>query len=163
MRLYVIRHATAEAGDDPALDEGRRLVEQGRTESRLAAQALARMEAKPGLIVTSPLRRAVETARPIAAMLDVPLVEDRLLRPGFDEAAFAAVIDRHGAAGDLALVGHEPDLSSLVGYLTGARVALPKGAVVRIDVGNLRAGASELRWLLRPKQIRLVAAARVTA
>ena len=164
MRLYVIRHATAESGDTIGLaDEDRRLVEEGRTESRLAAQALARMDARPALVVSSPLRRAVETARPIAAMLDVPLEQDRLLRPGFDEAAFAAVIDRHGDAGDLALVGHEPDLSALVGYLTGARVALPKGAVVRIDVANLRAGQSELRWLLRPKQIRLVATARVTA
>lgn len=164
VRLYVIRHATAESGETVGLDdEDRRLVEEGRTESRLAAQALARMDARPDLVVTSPLRRAVETARPIAAMLDVPLEQDRLLRPGFDEAAFAAVIDRHGSAGDLALVGHEPDLSSLVGYLTGARVALPKAAIVRIDVANLRAGQSELRWLLRPKQIRLVATTRVTA
>ena len=84
-------------------------------------------------MVTSPLRRAVETARPIAAMLDVPLEQDRLLRPGFDEASFAAVIDRYGD-GDLALVGHEPDLSELVGYLTGAHVVLPKGAIARIDV-----------------------------
>ncbi len=164
MRLYIIRHATAEArdpmdGDDP----GRRLVEQGRTESRLAAQALARMESRPGLVISSPLRRAVETARPIAAMLDVPLIEDRLLRPGFDEAAFAAVIDRHGDRTDLALVGHEPDLSELVHYLTGARVAMPKGGVARVDVASLRAGTSELRWLLRPKQIRLIATTRVTA
>jgi phosphohistidine phosphatase SixA len=123
---------------------------------------MARMDARPARVVTSPLRRALETARPIAAMLDVPLEQDRLLRPGFDEAAFAAVIDRHGND-DLALVGHEPDLSDLVGYLTGAHVALPKGAIARIDVTTLRPGVSELRWLLRPKQVRLIATTRVTA
>jgi phosphohistidine phosphatase len=164
MRLYVVRHATAESSDSHDQDDAsRRLVEQGRTESRLAAQAFARMDARPGLVVSSPLRRAVETARPIAAMLDVTLVEDRLLRPGFDQAAFAAVIDRHGDRSDLALVGHEPDLSELVRYLTGARVAMPKGGIARVDVASLRAGTSELRWLLRPKQIRLIATTRVTA
>jgi phosphohistidine phosphatase len=163
VRLYIVRHATAESRETPGLDDAdRRLVEQGRTESRLAAQAMARMDARPARVVTSPLRRAVETARPIAAMLDVPLEQDRLLRPGFDEAAFAAVTDRHGNE-DLALVGHEPDLSELVGYLTGAHVALPKGAIARIDVTTLRPGVSELRWLLRPKQIRLIATTRVTA
>jgi phosphohistidine phosphatase len=164
VRLYLVRHATSESGDSPGMDDAdRRLVEQGRSESRLAAQALSRMEARPTLVVTSPLRRAVETARPIAAMLDVPLVEDRLLRPGLDTAAFAAVIDRHPDHADLALVGHEPDLSELVRYLTGGRVAMPKGGVARVDVASLRAGTSELRWLLRPKQIRLIATTRVTA
>ena len=163
MRLYVVRHATAESRETPGLDEAdRRLVEQGRSESRLAAQAMARMGARASIVVSSPLRRAVETARPLAAMLDVPLVEDRLLSPGFDTAAFAAVIDRHGDRPDMALVGHEPDLSELIGYLTGARVALPKGAAARIDVASLRAGTSELRWLLRPKQLRLIATTRVT-
>ena len=122
------------------------------------------MGIEPDAVVTTPLRRAVETARPIAAMLDVPLIRTGCCEPGFDEAAFAAVIDRHGEARSLTLVGHEPDLSELVGYLTGAHVRAAQGRASRASTSRTSAPSrSELRWLLRPKQLRLIAPARVTA
>ncbi len=157
-----MRHATAEdarTGDDA----GRRLTDEGHDEARLAARALSQMRIAPSIVLTSPHRRAVETARPLAAMLDTPLQEDRRLRPGLDSGGFAAVAEQHSGERALCLVGHEPDLSGLIGYLTGARVRMPKSGIAQIDVPTLRPGACELRWLLRPRQIRLIATARVTA
>jgi phosphohistidine phosphatase SixA len=164
VQLYLIRHATAEEPHELGRgDADRRLVDEGQTEARLAARALAQMRVAPSSVLTSPLRRCVETARPIAAMLDAPLVEERRLGPGFEPTEFAAVVEAHASARSLVLCGHEPDLSALVGYLTGAHVRMPKGGIARIETSSLRPGGSELRWLLRPKQIRLIAAARVSA
>jgi len=164
VQLYLIRHATAEESDELGRGDGeRRLVDQGHTEARLAARALSQMRVAPSSVLTSPLRRCVETAQPIAAMLDAPLVRDRRLQPGFEPTEFAAVVQAHTSDQSLVLCGHEPDLSALVGYLTGAHVRMPKGGIARIEAVSLRPGGSELRWLLRPKQIRLIAAARVSA
>jgi phosphohistidine phosphatase SixA len=57
------------------------------------------------------------------------------------------------------LVGHDPDLSRLVGWLTGARVRLAKAGAAAADVPDERpaAGQGELRWLFRPRHFRLLA------
>ena len=58
------------------------------------------------------------------------------------------------ADGRLLLVGHEPDLSTVVAQLTGARIDLKKGglAVVRLE-----GGGGELALLLRPRELALIA------
>jgi len=163
VQLYLIRHATAtDRAEHDGPDSDRRLTDEGHTEASLAARAMAQMAIEPHLVVTSPYARALETARPIAALLDVPLVEEPRLAPGFEPTAFPALWERHSDCSSLVLVGHEPDLSTLVEYLTGAHVTMPKGGIARIEAGTLRSRC-ELRWLLRPKQIRLIASARVTA
>jgi phosphohistidine phosphatase len=82
------------------------------------------------------------------------------LAGGFDArqalAALADLLPTGDAAsgGRLLLVGHEPDLSTVVAELTGARIDLKKGglAVVRVE------GASaELVALLRPSELALIA------
>jgi phosphohistidine phosphatase len=163
VQLYLIRHAIA---DDRAGHEGedhtRRLTDEGHTQASLAARALQQMAIEPDAVLTSPYPRAVETARPIAAVLDAPLIEEARLAPGFEPTGFPAMWERHEHARSLIVVGHEPDLSTLIEYLTGAHVTMPKGGIARIEAGTLRSRC-ELRWLLRPKQIRLIATARVTA
>ena len=56
--------------------------------------------------------------------------------------------------GRLLLVGHEPDLSSVVGDLTGARVDLKKGGVAAVI---LKGVSGELAVLLRPRELALIA------
>ena len=164
MQLLLLRHATAE--DRPSVgdtDADRRLTEEGQDEARLAARAILQMGLRPSLVLTSPYRRAVGTAGPVAAMLDAELLRDRRLEPGFDPGAFAALSELHGDEAGLVLVGHEPDLSGLVRYLTGARVSMPKSGLARVEVTTLRPGGCELQFLLRPVHLRLIATARVTA
>jgi phosphohistidine phosphatase len=152
VHLYLVRHATAEDRANGLDHPDRALTDDGHREAALAARALAVMGIEPDLVVTSPYRRAVETARPIASVLE----------PGFTPAEFSALWDRHGEARSLIVVGHEPDLSELISYLTGAKVRLPKSGIGRVEATTVR-GRCELNWLLRPKQLRLIASARVTA
>ncbi|TAJ73556.1 MAG: histidine phosphatase family protein [Phenylobacterium sp.] len=76
-RLYLIRHGRPSAtwgghDDDPGLDE------TGRTQARAARDwLLSRPEAeRPGLVVSSPLRRCRETAEPTAVALGVAMEID---------------------------------------------------------------------------------------
>ena len=57
----------------------------------------------------------------------------------------------------MVLIGHDPDFSELVGWLTGAQIGLQKGGAAEVDLrGKPARGAGELRWLLRRDQIRLM-------
>lgn len=67
MTIYLVRHGRAEAGvehPDPGLDD------VGRSQAERAAAALKKTGAKR--LICSPLRRARETAAPIAEALGVP-------------------------------------------------------------------------------------------
>jgi phosphohistidine phosphatase len=64
-------------------------------------------------------------------------------------------------ATDVLLVGHEPDLSELIGLLctgdTAASIGLKKGGLAKLKSANLRhARCATLEWLLTPKQLRLL-------
>src|SRR5207253_2523284 len=75
---------------------------------------------------------------------DVAVLEE--LDPRFDaETLRTAVARRSGEAAAVALVGHEPQLSSLLAALSGVAQAdldFKKGAIVRIDVDNVNDGKS---------------------
>jgi phosphohistidine phosphatase len=59
-----------------------------------------------------------------------------------------------GGEGPLLLVGHEPDLSGIVGDLTGGRVDLKKGGLAVVRLGG---AGGELVLLLRPAELALIA------
>jgi phosphohistidine phosphatase len=168
-QLWLLRHADAEPhGTRP--DAERRLTERGERQARLAGMALERMGIEPDRILTSPKERAQRTAtlaleewgggRLARLRVHPPLYE------GFDASAALAALAQLGPDGRLLAVGHEPDLSSVVAALTGARIDLKKAglAVVRIaaraavDSGaRSDAAGGELLLLLRPVELALIA------
>jgi phosphohistidine phosphatase len=152
--MILLRHATAVPHGSAGLDDADRpLIAAGEREARDAGRALRAMRVRPDRIVTSPLVRARQTAQLAAAELGMKTFQDDALRPGFGQEALEGLFARHD--GDcLVLVGHDPDFSQIVRDLSGARVAMAKGGVARIDLPS-----GELRWLLRPKVLRLIAKA----
>jgi phosphohistidine phosphatase len=89
--------------------------------------------------------RASDTAELACEALELePEITEGLRGGPFDSTAFAA------GRGDVILVGHEPDFSSEVARLTGAKVKLPKGGLAVIDGNTLVA-------LLRPKDLAAIA------
>src|SRR5437763_1654347 len=68
--LFLIRHAKS-SWPDPALpDKDRPLGDRGRRDARKMGKRLAKRDVKPDLILSSPARRALKTARIIAKKLD---------------------------------------------------------------------------------------------
>jgi phosphohistidine phosphatase len=106
---------------------------------------------RPDVIVSSPLLRAQQTAEIVAAELGMTVRRDARLASGFGKQELWALLDELGAREPL-LVGHEPDLSSLLSYLADApRLPMRKGTLATVDLETrLGDGEGVLRWLLPP-------------
>jgi phosphohistidine phosphatase len=149
MELYFLRHGEADWPNWKKSDDERPLTKRGKKEMREVAHFLARLKVRPGLIVTSPLPRASQTAEIAAEELKTKLRSDELLAPGFGMDELRKVWKRHRAK-SLMLVGHEPDFTNVISKLTGASLKLSKAGVALLDV-DPEAEEAKLLWLFPPK------------
>src|SRR5262245_16492491 len=113
MNLYLVRHADARPVGEQgiAADEERPLSEEGLRQARALGQSLKRLGISPNHILTSPLRRAVETAEELARALQLPhggVQTCDQLGPGQSSKKLAKQLLKV-EADNLLLVGHEPD------------------------------------------------------
>jgi phosphohistidine phosphatase len=163
VNLVVVRHDLAGTRDPsagPKAELERPLTHEGRRRAARAAQGLAKLIEKADVLASSPLRRALETARPIADELGgLEIVETEALSPGAKPAAFAEFLRGCGKVDTVVVVGHEPHLSELVSWLvTGLStpwLELGKGGACRIELpARIAPGQGKLDWLLRPGQLR---------
>lgn len=157
-QLYLIRHGIAEErGPSWPDDDLRPLTDIGARRVAAIAAGLARIDAAPDRILTSPLRRAKSTADIVAeAVKPRPTVQETAaLSPGHTPAEVIRRLKIEEGQGVIALVGHEPDLGLLAAHLIGANRPLPfkKGAVCRIDL-TTRSSAGTLVWFLPPSVLR---------
>lgn len=103
-------------------------------------------------IVASPLVRARETAAIVAEVLGGPAVEEsETLAPGASPETSRGLLV--GAPPSLLLVGHEPHLSTFIGYLTGGAVRMKKGSLAKVSPDPQ---GGTLCWLLTSRQLRLI-------
>jgi phosphohistidine phosphatase len=156
-QLWLLRHGDAEPhGTRP--DAERRLTAHGEDQARTAGVALTRLRVDFDATLFSPKTRARQTAELAAVQWSEEQRARLSVHPPLagDFGAQQALAELAGltADGRLLLVGHEPDLSSIAGDLTGARVDLKKGglAVVRLE-----GAGGELTVLLRPRELALIA------
>lgn len=155
--LFILRHG--EAGVrmiDAAKDDGRALTANGRAEIREIGKSLKKSGIAASQIVTSPLRRARETAEIVAHALKIPLLEEwDELKPDGDRESLYRKLARIEKSSTLVVVGHEPYLTSMIGEIIGApnaRLSLKKGGLAKLRITSSAPHVSgELRWLLTPK------------
>lgn len=159
MNLYIIRHAIAvdEGTPEYQQDSDRPLTDKGRKKMRQIAKGLRALGVEFDLILSSPYVRACETAEILG---DVFKMNKKIgfsdnLTPMADPNLLIAEINENHSVDSLALVGHEPHLSSLVGLLTAENakldVTIKKGGVIRLSADDLRQDRrATLEWLLTP-------------
>ncbi len=163
MRLLLVRHAIAVPRGTPGVrDTVRPLAARGRRRFKRAARGLAALLPRPDLLLSSPIRRARQTAEMLAHAWDGATValEPSLARD--DRAAVMAVLARHVDKRLVALVGHDPYLSELLAWLVGARraEALPfrKGGAALLDLPERGSSAgATLVAVLPPRVLRRLA------
>lgn len=144
--IYLLRHGDAEDGDGD--DSARRLTPKGERQAQAVGRSLVALGARIDACLASPKVRAAETARLACAPLEIePEAASELRGGGFDALALNA------GRGDVLLVGHEPDLSSAIAQITGARVRMRKGGLAIVDGSTLVA-------LLRPVELDAIAGGR---
>jgi phosphohistidine phosphatase SixA len=173
MKLYLVRDAVACEHREPSdgLDGG--MVFHGRKRFRKAALGLARLAESPAAVLTSPLPEAVETAVILqTAAQGVPaIVVCEALGPAGQPGMIASDCVQQGRRGreqgllrqDLVLVGHAPSIGLLAAWFIDGETAasalpLRAGGVACLAFeGDPAPGSGELRWLVTPHLLRLVA------
>lgn len=162
IRVYLVRHGIAVDGaEDHSLPDGSRaLTGKGRHRFRRLAKAFAHEHEAVDVLCTSPLVRAVQTAEILADALgerEVSVLHE-LLPGGSPAALFAAAAKRVKDGQGIALVGHDPLMSTALAALAklppdeARAIDFKKGSIVRVDVeGALEAGAGVVQWWMKPK------------
>lgn len=160
VELYIVRHAiAADRGPEWPDDAKRPLTERGIARFREVVDGLVWLDVEVDVVLTSPLVRARQTAQSLSSGLPAkpPVVVLDALAPGHVAAEVMEAAAREARAHRrIALVGHEPDLGELAGWLIGSRRAIPmkKGGVCRVDLDSLSGRHGTLVWLVPPRVLR---------
>ncbi|HUN65268.1 MAG TPA: phosphohistidine phosphatase SixA [Bacteroidota bacterium] len=161
MKIILLRHGIAvPRGTAGYPNDDRPLTPEGTRKMVRAARGIADILGEVEVILTSPMKRAEETARIVAAALGV---EHRLvivpeLAPGESLDRLMKVLAEQKGVSSLMIVGHEPDLGYLASALIGSTrpvFEFKKGAVCAIEAGTIPPHApGRILWHLPPKILR---------
>lgn len=135
MTLYLIRHGEAEHLSTHG-DRERALTINGREQSERVGKFLKDLH--PAVILTSTFRRAKETLDIIIEKCHWPrgrYFESLDIRPNGDIEDLLVEIEAYKEDSVL-LVGHNPQFSSLIHYITGEEYPMGNCSFAQIDLKN---------------------------
>ena len=161
MVIYFLRHASAgQHFANPKKDEKRGLDETGIEQCGYVGRALAALDTQVDVILSSPLKRATQTASLVGNEIgyEAKIQMEDGLRPGASFADFRKLLSKYAKQETILVVGHNPSLSEFLGRMistTGCRASadLKKGAVARVESTR---NTATLQWCLTPKLLRTI-------
>ena len=159
MILYFLRHASAgEHMVNPKKDEKRALDKEGIDQCGYVGRALTALNVQVDTIVSSPLKRATQTASLVGNELgyEGKLQIDSALRPEAALADFRKLLEKYSRQEAIMVVGHNPNLSQFLGAIISdsgceASLELKKGGVAKVE---MRRTSGTLQWCVTPKVLR---------
>ena len=164
MNLYILRHGLAVDRGTPGFktDSDRPLTPKGKRQLQAIAGAMRNMDLDFDLILSSPFRRARQTAEIVARNLKQEkrlAFSDELTPDGNPKVLIRQLNELKPAPETVLLVGHEPFLSQFAARLISgedtARLELKKGGLCRLETDSLRfSRCAVLQWLLTPRQMK---------
>ncbi len=123
----LLRHGKSDWSEQ--LDDfDRPLKERGKSGSHRMGAWLLEQELRPDLVVSSPARRAIDTARRLVMAMDADareIVKDRRIYAARVEDLLQVLAELPAGAQRVLLVGHNPGLENLAEYLQEKSVPLP--------------------------------------
>lgn len=160
MNLYLMRHANAGLRrENPTLDAKRALIKEGKDQCMLMARVLSALKVQVDVIVSSPLKRALQTAQFVGTEMGYEAKVEISPALGLDAdfAAFQQLLAKYADREGVLVVGHNPNLFQFLGRLiTGngaAAIRMRKGSIARLDMDR---HPPLLRWLIDPRMARSI-------
>jgi phosphohistidine phosphatase len=162
MYLYLMRHASAGLRrENPLLDEKRGLIKEGKEQCVLMARVLAALKVQVDVIVSSPLKRALQTAQFVGTELgyDAKVEISPALGLDGDFADFQEMLAGYSDLDGVLAVGHNPSIFQFLGRLISssnhgsAAIRMRKGSVARIALDR---HPPLLQWLIDPRSARAI-------
>jgi phosphohistidine phosphatase len=124
----LVRHAHAEWPQYTGKDFDRPLTPQGLDDARRTAEAIREAGHVPGVLLTSPAKRTLQTTGFIATALGLPEHAVRQIPNLYNASAHTLNSELHNAfatANTVILVAHNPGISELARMLTGDELLPP--------------------------------------
>jgi phosphohistidine phosphatase len=168
MIIYFVRHASAgESLSNPKKDEKRPLDADGIEQCGIVGRALAALNVQPDVVISSPLKRATQTASLVGNELgyEGKLQLEPAMRPEASFADFRRILEKYSRHESIMVVGHNPSITDFLARLIAksgceAQVDFKKGAVARAETAR---HSANLNWFFTPKMAREIQAAAVAA
>jgi len=158
MILYLMRHANAGVyRGNPALDAKRSLIKEGKEQCMLMARMLGALKVQVDVIVSSPLKRSMQTAQFVGTELgyDGKVEVSSALAPAATFTEFQDMLVKYSGREGMLAVGHNPILFQFLGRLItgngGAAIRMRKGSIARVDLDH---HPPRLQWLIDPRTAR---------
>ena len=154
MQVYLLRHGVAEEDRSGLSDAERALTQDGCRKLRQTLQAASQADIRPTLMLTSSLKRALQTAEIAQEVFKYKgdLVRTEALMPNSSAQDVWREIRVHAREPAILLVGHNPQFAELPGYLLGVpelQIDVKKGSLLRIDFEGVSPRPKGiLRWFL---------------
>ncbi|MBL8221652.1 MAG: histidine phosphatase family protein [Bryobacterales bacterium] len=157
MEIYLMRHGIAEDPGVGMRDSDRALTGEGKKKLRDVLQVAKRAGVKPAAVLSSPYKRAKETAAlacEVLALEGEVVLSDHFTpmadpRKGWEE------IRLFTGEPSVLVTTHEPFTGLMVAYLLGMTqlpIDVKKGALIRVDVDGLGPHPrGVLKWMLTPR------------
>ncbi|MGC2301237.1 MAG: phosphohistidine phosphatase SixA [Acidobacteriaceae bacterium] len=158
MNLYILRHASAGTRRaNPAVDVKRPLDKEGKQQCILVGSFLSALNVQFDRVVSSPLKRALQTASLVGTETgyDSKIDISDALAPEAGVQKFQDLVRSLMKYENVLVVGHNPNLAIFFGALLAPSgrisIRLRKGAIARIDCTRL---PGILHWLVDPRILR---------
>ena len=165
LNIFLMRHASAGTRRaNPKLDVKRPLDRDGKRDCLQLAQVLNHLRINFDLIVSSPLKRCLQTAQLVGTEMgyEAKILHAQALEPGAEFGQFQRLVHECRSYENVLMVGHNPNMTAFLGQLitkdggpehgkAAANVRLRKGSVARV---TLERGPATLKWLLDPRLVR---------
>ena len=160
MNLYLMRHANAGLSRvNPLLDNKRGLIKEGKDQCMLMARVLSALKVQVDVIVSSPLKRALQTAQFVGTELGYDAKVEISAALGLDAGypAFLDLLAKYADREGVLMVGHNPNLFQFLGRLVtgngGANLRMRKASIARVDLDR---HPPQMQWLLDPRTMRSI-------
>jgi phosphohistidine phosphatase len=162
MNLFILRHASAGTGTtSPDLDRKRPLDKEGVRDCLLLARVLNAMNIEFDLIVSSPLKRSLQTAALVGVETgyNSKVLQSDSLAPEAALKDLKKLLNDSRGCESILVVGHNPNLSAFLGTLlvpagaSPAQIRLRKGSLAKVSVTP---SSNTLQFVLEPRVIRIL-------
>ena len=162
MDLFVLRHGEADKSSNSG-DFGRLLTVEGAADVTHLAEWLKDLDVNFDVIITSPLKRAHQTASIVAKIFNIEnkLMDWDELQPESNRIELYRKLSskQFKEESTVLIVGHEPYLSTLISEVTSvtddgsSRIVLKKAGLAKMRITSHSAQIihGEIEWLLTPK------------
>jgi phosphohistidine phosphatase len=163
MNLYILRHASAGVRRlNPLLDTKRPLDKEGKSHCLHLAHLLNAMKQNFDLVVSSALKRSLQTAQLVATETgyESKILISNALAPSANFEQFSRLVRECSAYENVLVVGHNPNITAFLAQLVCGfapeslappKIRLRKGSLAKL---SLQRGPATLQWMLEPRMVR---------